>query len=228
MSSNQLNKEAVWEFWQAQESASAAELPEVIKAVTASNIKWFGPDPINALPDIESYIEDYWRPLNQAFPDLKRQTHIFIGGQSNGRVDGTDDGQEWVGATGYLSGTFANDWLDIPASGKKARIRWGEFCLIENGKIVTVYFLLDLIDLMQQAGIYVLPPALGKDHHYPPPKDGPAILLDAQNEIESARSLALIREFLFESLNSYDQSELQSMGVAQYFTQDVQWYGPGG
>ena len=228
MSSNQLNKKAVWEFWQAQESASAAELPEVIKAVTASNIKWFGPDPINALPDIESYIEDYWRPLNQAFPDLKRQTHIFIGGQSNGRVDGTDDGQEWVGATGYLSGTFANDWLDIPASGKKARIRWGEFCLIENGKIVTVYFLLDLIDLMQQAGIYVLPPALGKDHHYPPPKDGPAILLDAQNEIESARSLALIREFLFESLNSYDQSELQSMGVAQYFTQDVQWYGPGG
>jgi hypothetical protein len=82
VSSNQLNKKAVWEFWQAQESASATELPEVIKAVTAGNIKWFGPDPINRLADIESYIEDYWRPLNQSFPDMKRQTHIFIGGHA--------------------------------------------------------------------------------------------------------------------------------------------------
>ena len=136
MSLNQSNKKAVWEFWQAQESASAAELPEVIKAVTAGNIKWFGPDPINRLADIESYIEDYWRPLNQSVPDMKRQTHIFIGGQSNGKVDGTDDGQMWVGATGYFSGTFTYDWLEIPASGKTVRIRWGEFYLMEDGKIV--------------------------------------------------------------------------------------------
>ena len=228
MSSNQSNKKAVWEFWQAQESASVEDLPKVIEAATTRNIKWFGPDPINSLTGIESYTEDYCRPLNNSFPDMKRQTHIFIGGQSNGKVDGTDDGQMWVCGTGYLSGTFANDWLGIPASGKTIRIRWGEFCLMEDGKIVTVYFLLDLIDLMQQAGIDVLPPALGKDHLYPPPKDGHAIFLDAQNEIESAQSLALIRKFLFESLNSYDQSDLQSMGVGQYFTQDVQWYGPGG
>jgi hypothetical protein len=95
-------------------------------------------------------------------------------------------------------------------------------------KIVTVYFLLDLIDLMQQVGIDLLPPALGQDHLYPPPQDGRAILLDTQNEIESARILSLIKKFLFESLNSYEQADLQSMGVAQYFTQDVQWYGPGG
>lgn len=65
MSSNQLNKKAVWDFRQAQESARAEDLPEVLKAVTARNIKWFGPDPINRLPDIESYIEDYW-PLSLA------------------------------------------------------------------------------------------------------------------------------------------------------------------
>jgi predicted ester cyclase len=29
-------------------------------------------------------------------------------------------------------------------------------------------------------------------------------------------------------LNSYDQSELKSMGMADYFHPDVQWFGPGG
>ncbi|MCZ6501650.1 MAG: hypothetical protein O6945_03950 [Gammaproteobacteria bacterium] len=44
--SNQLNKKFVRDFWKAQESASAEELPEVIAAVAANNIKWFGPEPI--------------------------------------------------------------------------------------------------------------------------------------------------------------------------------------
>jgi len=68
----------------------------------------------------------------------------------------------------------------------------------------------------------------GADGVYPPPRDGDGVLLDEQDEDESAHTLRHIRRFIFEGLNSYDQSELESMGMADFFHPDVQWYGPGG
>ena len=168
--------------------------------------------------------------LIHSFPDLHRQTHIFIGGQSNGHLNGdiSLDGNWWVSGTGYLNGTFTNDYLTIPASNREVKIRWGEFCRIEQGKITEVFFLLDLIDLMQQAGFQVLPPSQGKDGLYPPPAAGDGILFEQQDQQQSAYSLDHIRSFIFDGLNQYDQSELESMGMADYFHSNVQWYGPGG
>ena len=134
----------------------------------------------------------------------------------------------WVSGTGYFNATFAQDYLTIPATGSEVNIRWGEFCRMEQGKIVKIYFLLDLIDLMQQAGFHVLPPSRGQDGLYPPPRANDGILLDAQNEQESAYSLDHIRRFIFDGLNKYDQSELKSMGMADFFHPNMQWYGPGG
>ncbi|MDC3219958.1 ester cyclase [Saprospiraceae bacterium] len=152
------------------------------------------------------------------------------GGKSNGRIDGdiSKDGKMWVSGTGYFNGTFENDYLGIPANGKEVSIRWGDFSKIENGKIVEIYFQLDLIDLMQQVGINVLPPSRGKDNIYPAPKANDGVLLDAQNEAASDYSLEHIRQFIFEGLNAYDESNLESMGMADYFHPDVKWYGPGG
>jgi hypothetical protein len=55
-----------------------------------------------------------------------------------------------------------------------------------------------------------------------------SILLDAQDQQESRHSLNHIRRFVFDGLNSYDQSKLESMGMANFFQPDVRWYGPGG
>ena len=227
---NQSNKGFIWDFWQALENADANQVEEVARLVMGENITWYGPDPINQLHGMEAFVSDFWLPLLQSFPDLKRQTYLFFGGESNGRIDGDigQDGKMWVSGTGYLNGTFAQDYLKIPATGTEVNIRWGEFCRIEQGKIVEVYFLLDLIDLMQQAGFHVLPPSRGVDGLYPPPHANDGILLEVQDELESLYSLDHIRRFIFEGLNSFDQSELESMGMADFFHQQVQWYGPGG
>lgn len=227
---NQENKQIVWDFWQALDQADADQIDAVTRMAMAADVAWHGPDPINRLDGVSAFAADFWTPLKQSFPDLKRQTHLFVSGKSNGRIDGdiTQDGRMWVSGTGYLTGTFARDYLTIPATGGEVNIRWGEFCRMEDGKIVEVYFLLDLVDLMQQAGYQVLPPSRGQDHLYPPPAAGDGILLDAQDAQESAYSLDHIRRFIFDGLNSYDQSELESMGMADFFHPDVQWYGPGG
>jgi predicted ester cyclase len=167
-------------------------------------------------------------PLLHSFPSLKRETHIFMGGKSSGRIDGLLDGEMWVAGTGYFNGVFSQDYLTIPATGKKTKIRWGEFCHIQNGKITETYFLLDLIDLMQQAGFQVLPPSRGADGIYPPPHAGDGVLLEAQGTQTSKYSLEHIRKFIFDGLNNYDQSKLESMGMADFFHPEVKWYGPGG
>ena len=227
---NQSNKRVVWDFWQALEAAGAASVETIARSAMAEDVVWRGFDPVGDLKGVAAFSAEFYQPLLQSFPDLKRQTHLFCGGKSNGRIDGdiTRDGNMWVSGTGYLNGTFVNDYLSIPATGQTVQIRWGEFCRMENGKIIEVFFLLDLIDLMQQAGYNVLPPALGKDYVYPPPAANDGILYDAQDAAVTAYSLDHIRRFIFDGLNAYDQSELGSMGMADYFHPDVKWYGPGG
>ena len=227
---NQANKHLVWGFWQALEGAETADFATLVGAIMAEDVAIHGPDPINELQGVDGFVTGYWAPLLHSFPDLKRQTHLFMGGVSNGRIDGNiaEDGHMWVSGTGTFSGTFAHDYLTIPATGGEVFLRWGEYYRLENGKIVEIYFLLDLVDLMQQAGYHVLPPSRGQDHVYPSPRAKDGILLDAQDEETTNYSLNHIRRFIFDGLNSYDQSELESMGMADFFRADVQWYGPGG
>jgi predicted ester cyclase len=228
MKSNQENKRRVWHFWKSLEDSGRADLAAVAAEFMAVNSRWHGPDPILDLHGPEAFVTDYWQPLRESFPNLKRQTHIFMGGKSSGRVDGAGDGRMWVGGTGYFNGVFENDYLGIPATGEKVSIRWGEFCRVEDQKIVETFLILDLVDLMQQAGIDVLPPSHGADGMYPPPRANDGVLLDEQSASESDYTLKHIRTFIFDGLNSYDQSELKSMGMADYFHPDVHWYGPGG
>jgi predicted ester cyclase len=225
---NQQNKQLVWDFWRSLQAAGSQQVETVARQTMSEDNAWHGPDPINHLRGVDAFVSDFWQPLMHSFPDLKRQTHIFIGGKSNGRINGLQDGHMWASGTGYFNATFANDYLTIPATKKEVNIRWGEFCRIEQDKIVETYVLLDFIDLMQQAGFHVLPPSRGIDGIYPPPRAKDGILLEAQDEQTSAYSLEHIRRFIFDALNSYDQSALKSMGIADYFHSDVQWYGPGG
>ena len=225
---NQSNKQIVWDFWQQLEAASADRLLHIANESMASNISWHGPDPINELRGAQSFVTDFWLPLQKSFRNLNRQTHIFFGGRSNGRIDGKNDGNMWVTGTGYLNGIFVEDYLSIPANNNEVHIRWGEFCRLEEGRITEIFFLLDLVDLMQQAGFNVLPPSRGADGVYPPPRANDGILLKAQSDKESQYSLDHIRRFIFDGLNRFDQSDLKSMGMADFFHPEVQWYGPGG
>ncbi len=190
--------------------------------------RWNGFAPIGTLHGPEAFLDSFWAPLRQAFPDLRRQCHILCGGPSRGKIDGGKDGRMCVGGTGLFHATFARDWLGIQATRKPVSIRWGEIYIVENGWINEMYTILDVVDLAQQAGVHLLPPSRGKDGIYPPPLNDDAVLLERQNETRTARTLDLIRRFIFEGLNVYDQASLESMGLANFFIPDIKWYGPGG
>ena len=230
MEQNQTNKRVVWDFWRDLETADDRRLTDVARLAMHDDVEWNGPDPIGQLHGVEAFISDFWLPLRRSFPGITRHTHIFFGGESNGRADGdlSLDGHMWVTGTGVLTGTFASDYLGIPATGGEVTVPWGEFCRLEDGAIVEVYFLIDLVELMRQAGYEVLPPSRGAEGVYPPPAARDGIMLDVQNQETSRHSLEHIRRFIFDGLNAYDQTELKSMGMADFFHPNVRWYGPAG
>ena len=225
---NQRNKQLVWDYWQAMDTSAPGDAASILSRYCNPVHRWRGFDPIGDLDGIDGLADGFWSPLQTSFENLERRTWIFFGGKSNGRADGSNDGRMWITGTGVLSGRFNGDYLGIPANGEDVAIRWGEFCRVEEDRIVETFFLLDIVDLLQQAGIAVLPPSFGRDGLYPPPAAGDGIMLGSQNRDASDYSLEHIRRFIFDGLNAYDETNLESMGMADYFDSEVHWYGPGG
>ena len=148
------NKHLVWDFWQRIDAASPADLPAVAASALAEDVAWTGFHPFNELSGRAAVVAGWWQPLRAAFPDVRRETYILLGGSF--------EGKEWVSATGCFAGTFAADWAGIPASGKATSIRFGEFCAVKDGRIVEDYLLLDLVDVARQAGYRMCRPALAR------------------------------------------------------------------
>lgn len=220
----QKNKAAVWDFWQELNGAKADDAANVIQFYVHEDIAWHGPHPINHLSGAHALITGFWQPLLQSFPDLKRKTDIFMGGLSGG--------EEWVSGLGYLTGTFAQDWLDIPATGERTNIHFGQFYVMREGKIAESYVILDLLAVMRQAGFQVLPPARGAEGgKVPGPRTGDGVLLTEQDELETRKTRQLV-EAMLRGLGRYDRrrdgKSMRSMEQEHYWHPEMHWYGPSG
>lgn len=224
---NQRNKATARSFWSASDTASIAELSSVMPQYLKDDIRFQGFDPLGDLSGVAAFTDLYLRPLREAFPDLIRQTHIAIGGRSDGKADGSPDGADWVGATGYLCGTQKKDLWGIPARNQMLRLRWGEFLEFDpEGRIIRSQMLIDVIDWLEQIGLSPLPPSRGVPFVYPAPTGEIGTLWAEQGD--STGLLAFGRQFIFGGLNAFDQSSLKTMKMADYFHPNLKWYGPGG
>ncbi|WP_420631424.1 ester cyclase [Candidatus Leptofilum sp.] len=154
LKNNQKNKAVVWDYWQKLNHVGLDNVPSVINAAMHEDVDWNGSEPINQIIGADAVFTDFMRPLMTAFPDLKWRPYVFLGG--------TDDvGDEWVSGCGYLTGTFAQDWLGIPASNDKTNIGFGQFYVMREGKIAESYAIFDVLGVMRQAGFQILPPSRG-------------------------------------------------------------------
>lgn len=221
---NQQNKKIVWDYWQKMNHVQVALMPEVIQDAFHEDVNWNGPHPINHVPGIDALITDFWQPIRRSFPDLKRKADIFMGGLSGG--------EEWVSGIGYLTGTFVQDWLGIPATGKKTNIRFGQFYVMRAGKIAESYVIYDLLAVMRQAGFQVLPPARGREGgKVPGPQTGDGVLLTEQDELASRKTRQLV-EAMVAGMQRYnrdrDGGNLRTMEQEHFWHPNFHWYGPCG
>jgi predicted ester cyclase len=131
-----------------------------------------------------------------------------------------------------MTGTFVEDWLEIPATNDKTNIWFGQFYAMEDGKITESYAVLDLLAVIRQAGFQVLPPARGAEGgKVPAPLTGDGILLTEQDELESHKSLQLVGAMgagLGRYVRSRDLGDMRSMEQHHYWHREMHWYGPSG
>jgi predicted ester cyclase len=162
-----------------------------------------------------------WEPLRAALAACTRDEQI--------RFAGVFRGETWVTCYGVLNGTFANPFHGIAPTGGPVSLRYGEFYQVHDGVIVRVYAIYDVIGLMEQAGIFVLPRSAGSGA-LPPPATGdgvPDLMPDlAHDPAEGEASFNLVHQMLFEGLNRFDQTDKTSMGMTRFWKPDMRWYGP--
>ena len=152
--------------------------------------------------------------------DLKRKCDVFMGGESSD--------EDWVSACGYLTGTFTQDWLGIPATGKKTNIHFGQFYKLVDGMIVENYLILDMLAVMRQAGFQVLPPARGAEGgKVLSPTTGDGVLLIEQDKLETLKTRQAVSAML-QGMMRFDGKNLNSMEMDKYWRPNMHWYGPTG
>ena len=182
---------------------------------------WRGSHPLNEIDGVPAIEKTVWQPLMQAFPDLERRDSLVIGGSYRDR--------DHVGMVGHYAGTFARDWIDIPATGGSIYLRYGEVHRLDGNRIIESTVLIDVLDLIRQAGIRLLPASLGSDEMWPGPISADGCLLVENDGEESAVSLKLcltMQKTLDNTLVQRD--DLLNMSQKKYWHPKMMWYGPGG
>ena len=221
---NQANKRIVWDLWQAIDSAEVTELPSVLAGAFHDDVDWKGFQPVNELPGIDAVVDGFWAPLRRSFPDLARETHVFMGG--------TSGGDQWVSGLGYLAGTFVADWVGIPATGEKTNLRFGQFYAMRDGRVAESFLIIDVAAVMRQAGYDVLPPSKGRiGGKVPGPANRDGILLDPQDpavSLHTARVLSAMVAGHARYDRVRDGADLSRMGHEEFWHPEMKWYGATG
>jgi hypothetical protein len=149
---NQRNKQTAIAFWGALDWAT--ETPADIQPFLADDLRWDGFAPFADTRTAADYAASFVAPFYDAFDQVYRETHIVMGGVSDGRADGGTDGRHWVGGTGYLHAKQIGDLGVIPARNIPLRLRWGEFLEFDKvGKITRIQTIIDVIDWLEQINL---------------------------------------------------------------------------
>ncbi len=175
--------------------------------------------PVNELSGREAIVENLWRPIRNALPDVERRDSILIAGEY--------DGKNMVSMMGHYQGTFARPLFDIPPTHGNVHLRYGEVHVIEAGRIKQSYVLVDLLDLMYQAGCWPIAPSLGTEGKWPGPATSDGVTPGRVDSDTGAERLKLVR-LMHAGLLDFDGKHLESMEHAQYWTKNFMWYGPSG
>jgi predicted ester cyclase len=120
-----------------------------MKRFWTPQFQWYGPGGIGSARGHADYERTHQGPFLKAFPDR-------IGGNHKCRIgEGT-----YVASTGWpsLNAThIGDDWIGIPATGKRITQRIMDFWRREDDMLVENWVFIDMVDLIGQFGINLLP-----------------------------------------------------------------------
>jgi predicted ester cyclase len=204
-------------------SAPEADLPALAERSLTADTVWEVSAPFGRLDGPAAVLDGLIRPLRAAIAGLHRRDEIVIGGR-NRRAQGGD----WVAVMTHWVGNFRAPLVGIAPSDRLVFLRSGEFYRIEDGRIAEARLIVDLLDLMRQAGRFPLPRLLGTEMLFPGPATHDGVLPGDRHRGPATLDRV---EAMLADLHVYDPVTFDSPhqhGTDGYWADDMLWYGPAG
>jgi len=184
--------------------------------------RWEVFHPFNRLDGNAAAVSQFFSPLRNALPDYEHRSAFMLAGSYEGR--------DMVSSWGHLIGTFDRPLLGIPPTCGMAFLRFGIHATVRDGLFSHVYVLLDLVDLMRQAGVYPFRPMPGSAEQWPfPPSDTGASSRSVDPE-QGKRTLKIVQEMQsgLPPAGAKITSESAKQNHSHHWHTDMNWYGPAG
>ncbi len=110
----------------------------------AEDMIWHGPSGFGDIHGLDGFKNKVLKPFYKAFPDYHAKNDIELADEN------------WIAATGFVTGTHQGEWLGLPPTGRPMRMRFSDFWLIKEGRLTDNYVMVDQIDVMKQLGVDLL------------------------------------------------------------------------
>ena len=222
MNDHAANKRRLAEFMHQLSESDGSAIDQTLAAHCHPDAVWRVFHPFNDLHGNAEAAAKLWAPLRQAFPDWEARMACMLGGEYEGR--------ECVSTWGVLMGNLAAPWLGIAPTHGLCALRFGINAVFREGRIAKVYVLLDIVDLMRQAGFYPFRRMPGSAEAWAfPPCDSGASASAVDGE-RGAVTLTAVREM---QMGLAKGAELKAMTNSRsrhspHWHRNMMWYGPAG
>ena len=219
-------KQYVRDFMEIFDRSGVSEISDILTRHTCDDYRWRGMHPFYEKSSIESVVQDFWLPLRASLTSLQRREDIFFAGQNIYN----ETPQVWTCSMGHFMGLFDKDWLGIPATQKIVFLPYAEFHRIKNGKIAESTIYVDIIKIMQQAGLDPIPTQTATAIIQPGPKTHDGIQLGCSDPKETQATLDLLEKMISDlsNLNVTGNDRCGPELLQKTWHDDMTWYGPGG
>ncbi len=226
MTDFQKEKSVIRAYMDAFDKADISHLESRLASVTTPDYHWRGMHPFYEQIGAKNVATQFWAPLKTSLTSLQRREDIFFTGQNIY----ADDNQVWSCSMGHFLGLFDHDWLGIPATRKMVFLPYAEFHRIEGDKIAQSALFIDIIRVMQQAGIDPFPHQTASAIIQPGPRTHDGQLYNAHDPKDAQDTLDLIEEMVADlsALNSSGNDRPGPELLAKTWHDDMIWYGPAG
>ncbi len=203
--------------------AEASKAQAMLATGLTADSVWDIAHPVNRVVGPEAVWEHFVTPLRTALAHVYRREELFFGGQNI-----REPGGRWIASLTHYVGRFEAPLHGVLPHDRLVFLRSGEFYRVEeDGRISEAKIILDLPDLMRQAGRFPLPRMLGTEMLFPGPATHDGVLPTGGNGTES---LDVVQGMLGD-LHHYDPvtaASYKQTGEDGYWHDDMMWYGPGG
>ena len=205
--------------------ASIERLTDTLTGLTTPDYHWRGMHPFYEKDGAESVCDEFWIPLKTSLKHLQRREDIFFAGQNIYQ----SDNEVWTCSMGHFMGLFDEPWLGIPPSRKMAFLPYAEFHRLDGEKIAESALFIDIIRLMQQAGLDPVPTQTAMPITQPGPQTHDGLCDEWHDPSEGQATLDLV-ERMVDDLSILNQSDdlCPPETLARTWHEDMIWYGPAG